>query len=181
MQIIQIIAALFLSFSCSMAMAEPTELRLFIARSGFMGKGALGLSAEFADHKHTTDLSLGVYDIEKVNYYQLNFSYRYSQWKIYYRNQEWRPLQIGIFGVYSLDYDRFFYDSPTPYPTKDYYEQTRFRYGLEISTNLTFVKSCLGLSYHLRVFDTGLTASFNNQNRDLQYYMSSGVSLQYIF
>lgn len=169
-----------LSEAKEVAETRNSPYRLFISRSGFMGKGALGLSYEFTP-QHAADLSVGIYDIHKVNYYQLNLAYRYAHWTLNYKEHQWRPLQVGLFGVHSLDYDRFFYNSPERYPTKDYYEQTRFRYGFEVGSHFTFLCSKLAIGYHMRIFDTGVIAVVNNENRDLQYYISSGLSLYYIF
>lgn len=151
-----------------------------IERAGFMGFLAAGVSYEWTP-EHATDVSLGGYDIGNDTYYQTNIGYRYSRWVTPLKGNEWRPLQFGGFAVYALNTDRFFIRSPDKYPSKGYYDETALRYGAEFGSTLTFFPSRLAIGYRVRIFDNGLIAMFNNSNRDIQYYISSGFTLQYLF
>ena len=173
------IALFILTISLS-AVAQAAEWRGIVQRAGFMGRFALGASYEWQP-EHAVDFSVGLYQISNNNYYQANFSYRYSRWNIPFFGHQWRPIQMGAFTVISLDNDRYFYKSPSKYPESNYYDSTIIRYGAEFGSTFTFMPIGIGLGYHIRIFDTGLIAAFNNSNRDLQYYISSGISLQYLF
>lgn len=160
--------------------ALAANVRATLAHAGFFGKVSLGISYEFSD-QHAADISLGGYEISDHLYYQLNLAYRYSPWTVPFGKHQWRPIQTGIFAVYSLDHDRYFFKSPGKYPYDNYYEQTILRYGVEFSSTMTFLPYNVAISYHVRVFETGVIANFNNQHKDLEFYISSGVSLQYLF
>jgi hypothetical protein len=156
------------------------EWRAMVERAGFLGKVAAGTSYEF-NPEHAVDYLLGMYEIGNDHYYQSNLMYRYSHWNVPVRKDVWRPLQLGAFVVYAMNNDRYFMDSPDVYPESNYYDGTAIRYGTEFSSTYTWYPSRIGLGYHIRIFDNGIIAIFNNSNRDLQYYISSGFSLQYVF
>ncbi|WP_255490133.1 hypothetical protein [Bdellovibrio sp. KM01] len=160
--------------------AQASDWRVILERAGFMGTLAAGASYEWLP-EHAIDVTLGGYLIEQEIFYQTNIAYRYSRWNSPTNGNIWRPLQFGIFAVYALNSDRYFMRSPDKYPSKGYYDETAFRYGLEFGTTYTFLPSGFGIGYRIRIFDNGLTAMFNNSNRDVQYYISSGVTLQYLF
>ncbi|WP_413583108.1 hypothetical protein [Bdellovibrio sp. HCB288] len=170
-------------FICLIFVASPAhsgEWRALIERAGFMGFLAAGVSYEWTQ-EHATDVSLGGYHIDNETYYQTNIGYRYSRWVTPLKGNEWRPLQFGGFAVYALNTDRYFLSSPDKYPSKGYYDETALRYGAEFGSTLTFFPSRLAIGYRVRIFDNGLIAMFNNSNRDIQYYISSGFTLQYLF
>lgn len=163
-----------------LVVAAKAEWRALFSRAGFYGRYAIGLSYEWHP-EHAADLLLGSYHIDNHDYHQTNLAYRYSRWHVGIHNHIWRPLQFGIFTSRSWDKKHYFLKSPTKYPYTDYYDQTAFRSGLEISTTISFFPSRLALAYHFRILDTGIIAIYNNSSRDLQYYISSGFSLQYLF
>ncbi|WP_253715809.1 hypothetical protein [Bdellovibrio bacteriovorus] len=173
------ITILIFSFFFSLP-AFSSEWRAVLERAGFLGKYALGVSYE-PTLNHAVDYLLGAYQIGGENFYQSNFMYRYSRWHVPVHGHSWRPLQMGAFMVVAMNNDRYFMKSPDQYPESNYYDFTAVRYGIEFGSTFTFFPSRLGLGYHLRVFDNGVVAIFNNSNRDLQYYISSGISLQYLF
>lgn len=146
-----------MSFSIS---AQAGEWRAVLERAGFLGTLAAGASYEFVPE---------------------HAAYRYSRWNTKVFGNDWRPLQLGVFAVYALNNERFFIKSPDKYPYPDYYDETAIRYGAEFGTTFTFMPSRIGIGYHIRIFDNGIIAMFNNSNRDIQYYISSGISLQYLF
>lgn len=156
------------------------DWRLMATRAGFYGQYSLGFSYEWAAH-HAVDCSIGTYQIDLENYYQSNLGYRYSRWQIPFYGNDWRPLQFGAFLVYAMNQDKYFLRSPGKYPYPEYYDETALRYGLEFSSTITFKPSRIGLGYHFRIFDNGVIASFNNSARNLQYYSSSGISVQDLF
>ncbi len=170
-----IIFSMLWSFS-----ANASEWRAILERAGFMGTVAVGGSYEWVP-EHALDLTLGGYGVDNEVFYQANLAYRYSRWNTPTNGDMWRPLQFGLFSVYALNTDRYFLKSPSKYPSKGYYDETAFRYGIEFGTTYTFLPSHFGIGYRLRIFDNGLIAMFNNTNRDIQYYISSGVTLQYLF
>ncbi|WP_373998079.1 hypothetical protein [Bdellovibrio bacteriovorus] len=174
----QALALAFLFLFVSSAHAD--DWRAVVERAGFMGTVAAGASYEF-EPEHAVDLSLGGYPIDDEVFYQANLVYRYSRWNTPVREDVWRPLQFGFFLVYALNSDKYFLESPDKYPYPDYYDFTALRYGAEFGTTYTFMRSRIGISYRIRIFDNGVIAIFNNNNRDLQYYISSGLSLQYLF
>ncbi|WP_235046187.1 hypothetical protein [Bdellovibrio bacteriovorus] len=160
--------------------AQAGDWRALVERAGFMGTVAAGVSYEW-EPEHAVDFSVGAYPLDDQTYYQTNFVYRYSRWNSPVGEDMWRPLQFGFFTAYSLDQDHYFMKSPDKYPYPEYYDWTALRYGLEFGTTYTFMPSRIGLAYRIRIFDNGVIALFNNSNRDLQYYVSSGFSLQYLF
>ncbi len=167
-----------------MILARPyafaDDWRLLTTRAGFFGQYSLGLSYEWTP-QHALDCTLGTYQIELENYYQSNVAYRYSRWQIPFYGHDWRPIQFGAFLVYAMNQDKYFLKSPEKYPYPEYYDETALRYGLEFSSTITFKPSRVGFGYHFRIFDNGVIASFNSSARNLQYYSSSGLSLQYLF
>lgn len=160
--------------------AHAGDWRLMATRAGFYGQYSLGLSYEW-NPRHAVDYSIGTYQIDLENYYQSNLGYRYSHWQIPFYGNDWRPLQFGAFLVYAMNQQRYFLKSPGKYPYPEYYDETALRYGLEFSSTITFKPSRIGLGYHFRIFDNGVIATFNNSARNLQYYSSSGISVQYLF
>lgn len=160
--------------------SAQAEVRLLFQRSGFVGKYSIGVSYEFTP-QHAVDYLLGVYQIDNEDFYQSNFIYRYSRWNVPFYGSTWRPIQFGFFMVYAMNQDKYFLNSPSKYPYPGYYDETALRYGAEFSSTFTYWPTGIAIGYHIRVFDNGLIAAFNNSNRDLQYYMSSGVSFQYVF
>ena len=146
---------------------------------GFFGKFSLGAAYRFNEY-NDVETTLGFYTVDKRYYHQLNLAYRHSPWQITWDDQKWNPVLIGIFGVVSLDNEDFFMSSPSKYPG-GYYDQTAYRYGFEFGSKYGFSGHHIELSYYLRILDSGLVALYNNAHRDLQYYMSSGLSLFYLF
>lgn len=184
MSVIQIVIyfTLGLAGTVSFASEDATSIcyRWVLEKAGFFGDYATGASVEWND-RHATDLTLGRYRIDNRYSKQINLSYRYSRWQVSYRGDEWRPVQYGAFVIHSIGDDRFFSSSPSKYPYPDYYDPTAFRVGMEFSSTWTFKPENIALALRMRVFDTGLIAGFNNENRNLQYFTSSGLSLQYAF
>ena len=132
---------------------------------------------EHAIH-HDFEISLGAYSAGTGDKYQSNLAYRYSPWRVSCVNFNWEPIQIGAFALYSWD-RRFFLKTPDKYPTDNYYEQTAFRWGLEQGSSFSFLNERWHLALTLRIIDNGIVAIYNNANRDLQYYLSSGLRLEY--
>ena len=97
------------------------------------------------------------------------------------QNKVWRPLQFGFFTVRSWDGRNYFLTSPEKYPYEQYYDETALRYGAEFGSTFTFTDYHIGISYSLRILDSGFIALYNNKSRDLRYYISSGLSFQYVF
>lgn len=149
-------------------------------RAGFFGKYALGLIYQFSI-KHEVALSVGVSSTGNTYYGQINTAYRYAPWLFSIEPNTWKPLQIGFFAVYSLNDGDYFFNSPSGYPTPDYYDRTDLRLGLDTGTTFVFEKTGIELSYRLRVLDLGFVALYNNAHRDLQYYISSGLEFHYRF
>lgn len=107
--------------------------------AGFLGKYAVGPTYDFND-RHMASYLLGGYQIDKNYYYQSSLLYRYSRWTEALGDYNWRPLQIGLFMTYAMNNTRFFTRSPSIYPAKNYYEQTKLRYGVEVGTDIAFKK-----------------------------------------
>lgn len=165
-----------------MVMASPASAT-FLATfdySGFFGLYALGLIYRI-NESNEAEVSVGMYRIDHKHYRQTNFSYRYSHWLVSFHEYEWRPLQVGFFGIFAGDGGKYFSESPSKYPSPGYYDQTSTRLGFEAGSTFTFTPNKLEIAYRIRVLDTGLLAVYNNAHRDLQYYMSTGLSLHYIF
>lgn len=156
------------------------DWRAVVSRAGFLGVVAAGASYEVNPY-HAVDFLLGSYSMGGDRHLQSNFLYRYSRWQVPVGADVWRPVQFGAFIVYANNNDKFFLKSPEVYPERNYYDGTAIRYGAEVTSTYTWYPLRFGLAYHLRIFDNGLIAIFNNSNRDLQYYISSGFSLQYVF
>ncbi len=147
--------------------------------AGFLGTYSLGGGYSF-NEKHSLEFLIGTYNNGRAHY-QSNLLYRYSRWSVPFKNRTWIPLQIGVFILQSWDHKNYFNKSPEPYPEENYYESTLIRSGLELGSTILVPEYNLGISYRYRMLDNGLVAIYNNTNRDLQYYTSSGLGLQYYF
>ncbi|NCN40834.1 hypothetical protein GW916_06235 [bacterium] len=167
---------IFLFFPC-VVLAKSSVI---FGYAGFFGSQSVGYVHDVLD-SHEAELSVGRYSRGHSLFgYQVNFSYRYHPWLIRFDHFSWSPLEIGAFGIYSLE-KTFFLSSPSKYPTPDYYEQTAFRWGIENGASLLFFNERLSLGVVTRLIDSGMVAIYNNSNRDLQYYLSSGFRLEYRF
>jgi hypothetical protein len=160
--------------------AQATPWSLVVQRAGFLGVAAAGFGYNITEN-HQLEYTLGTYPIAEKNYYQSNFIYRYSHWNTPVEGHMWKPIQIGFFIVYAMNSEKYFITSPDKYPYPKYYDETALRYGVELGSSFTFAVTRIGIGYYIRIFDNGLIAAFNNSNRDLQYYVSSGFSLSYTF
>lgn len=166
--------SLLLSFSVQAKWVANFE------RAGFLGSYALGVGYE-TESRHAFEGSIGTYSNDGKNQYQTNLLYRYSGWEITGNNKTWRPLQVGVFTIRSWDRENYFTKSPDQYPYEGYYDFTAFRAGLEVSNTLIFNQSRIAISYRFRILDNGIVAVYNNSHKDLQYYISSGLALSYLF
>ncbi|MBO9666592.1 MAG: hypothetical protein J7501_07225 [Bdellovibrio sp.] len=160
--------------------AKAGDWRVVVQRAGFLGTIAAGAGYDFTEH-HGIEFSIGTFPIAEKSYYQSNFIYRYSHWNTPVEGHMWKPIQVGVFLVLAMADGKYFITSPDKYPYAKYYDETALRYGAELGTSFTFAVTRIGLGYYIRVFDNGLIAAFNNSNRDLQYYVSSGFNLSYTF
>lgn len=163
-----------------LSFSAKADWRLIFERAGFLGAYSGGFSYQW-NERHATDLSLGSYSNDGVKYYQTNISYRYSRWSVPWENRNWIPIQIGVFTIRSLDKHNYFVKSPSEYPSDGYYDATAFRWGLLYGTALEFPESHFGIAYYIKILDNGIIALYNNSQMDLQYYISSGIGLHYIF
>lgn len=151
-----------------------------IGTKGFFGDQSVG-GIYFSQH-HELELSLGTYSRGGGDSTQANAAYRYSKWVLPFLGDTiWHPIQVGLFSTYSLDRKHYFLESPAKYPYEDYYDQTAFRWGIDLGSNIFWSAVQVSLAYHIRVLDTGVIAIYNNSHKDLQYYISSGLSLRYHF
>lgn len=151
-----------------------------INRMGFFGRIGGGAIYTWND-VHSVEGSLGLFAMDDKDYGQINMAYRYSRWQVQHYERLWTPMQVGVFLTRALPTKQYFKASPSKYPSADYYDQTALRGGLEFGTSVMFSKTNLGVAYHMRVLDAGLIAFYNNAHRDLQYYVSSALSLRYQF
>lgn len=151
-----------------------------VERAGFFGATSIGGGYEWYK-RHAAELSVGSYGNDGIIYYQVNIAYRYTPWRILWKDKSWRPIQAEIFGMHSLDQKNYFSKSPKKYPTERYYEQTALRWGVGTGTAFGFLNETLILGYSVRLTDAGLVALYNNTQRDLQYTSSSGLRLEYRF
>lgn len=165
-----------LFYSASAAASWAAE----IAYSGFMGTVSAGPIYR-VDEKQSVGLSLGSYRNGSNFYKQLNAIYRYAQWSFDRPVLRWKPLHIGAFVLYTTDQKRFFLTSPKKYPADGYYEQTALRGGAELGSTVLFCESRLAMALYFRILDNGLVAIYNNRTRDLQYFSSTGLGLQFHF
>ncbi len=173
----QIVMGIILLFwSCTSSAAWLGSL----GTNGFFGRYSAGVV--YSEGQHETEFSLGMYRQEGKEYPQANLIYRYAPWEVLtLKKQVFHPLEIGLFVTYSLDSENYFLVSPSKYPYNSYYDQTALRWGFEVSNSLYFPSKSLSATYHIRILDTGLIAFYNNDRKDLQYYISSGFSLRYHF
>jgi len=145
-----------------------------------MGTVSAGPIYEFNPY-HAMAFTVGSYQNGRSHYAQLNLAYRYSRWQFERPGVLWRPLQIGLFAIYSTDQDRYFIKSPDKYPESGYYDETALRGGLEFGSTIILHNYHLGLAMYLRILDNGITAIVNNVHCDLQYYSSTGIAVHYVF
>ena len=151
-----------------------------VAHAGFMGTVSAGPIYDF-NSDHAAAFSIGSYQNGPNHYAQLNLAYRYSRWQYDRPKVFWKPLHIGLFLLYSTDQQRFFTKSPSKYPEDGYYEETALRGGVELGSTVLLRHSRLGFAMYMRILDNGIVATLNNVYRDLQYYTSTGLGLQYQF
>src|SRR3989338_2477474 len=86
---------------------------------GYFGNFASGFEYEI-DSSHAIEFSIGRYQIDEKYFHQTNFAYRYSPYKIDWKQKLWTPLQAGIFSCQSWDQNHYFAESPGYYPYKEY-------------------------------------------------------------
>lgn len=151
-----------------------------LSRAGFFGSWAIGGIYEWSD-RHSVELAAGQYQIQNKNYWQSDLAYRYAIWKTEYENIVWAPIQPGLFAIGSWDRENYFLKSPSKYPYDSYYDQTAVRWGLEFSSVVGWKNAPISIAYHIRIIDAGVVAIYNNSHKELQYYLSSGISLRYAF
>lgn len=150
-------------------------------QSGFFGTYSAGAIYEWKD-QHQVEFSLGSYPFDGVNYGQTNFAYRYSPWKVFVSPEvQWQPAHFGIFMIHSWDQSQYFIESPSKYPYEGYYDQTALRFGFEWATSWNFQSQKWAAVYALRLLDGGLIAWHNNSPENINFFVSSGISLQYKF
>lgn len=172
----KLVAVMVLSFSfpCSAEWLGTASV------AGFFGKYSLGVA--YVSSHHETEFSVGAYSNASHTELQSNLAYRYSPWIVAVLDDKiWNPIQIGLFGLFSWDEKTYFTNSPSHYPTPGYYDQTALRLGVEFGTSLLLPNSRWSVAYFIRVLDSGLIAFYNNDRKDLQYYISSSLSLRYHF
>lgn len=151
-----------------------------VSTAGFFGKYSLGIA--YQNEHHEGEFSLGSYSNAGRTELQSNLAYRYSPWiEPVLTDKIWRPIRVGVFGLFSWDEKTYFTNSPSYYPTPGYYDQTALRLGLEVGTSMTLPSRNLSVAYFIRVLDSGMIAFYNNTRKDLQYYISSSLSLRYHF
>jgi hypothetical protein len=166
---------------CQAAEETPSPWWASLYHAGYFGKYAVGVLYQFSEH-HEADFAVGVSSTGSTSYGQLDTSYRYSPWLYSVtEGQLWKPLQLGIFAVYSMNDGNYFVKSPPNYPSPGYYDGTDIRPGIELGSTYRFENTHLELAYRMRLIDLGITAIYNNAHRDLQYYVSSGLELHYRF
>jgi hypothetical protein len=151
-----------------------------VNHAGFFGIWSLGAIYKWPD-RFSLEFGLGRYQIDGRNFWQSNIAYRYAIWKFNYEQIVWTPLQPGLFLVASLDREKYFVESSPRYPYPNYYDQTAVRGGLELGTKLAWKNSPTTLVVYLRMIDGAILALYNTSKNEFQYYLASGVSLQYDF
>lgn len=172
---------LFFFFLLSISRADnDSSWQISVNRMGFFGSYGVGGIYEYKK-THSLELAWGSYLVKKTQYSQINLAYRYAHWQHKFDHGLWMPFQVGLFAVYSLDGQHYFTKSPDKYPYNNYYDQTAIRCGVELGSQMDIWELPISLAYHIRVLDAGLVAIYNNANKDLQYHISSGVSLRYLF
>jgi hypothetical protein len=154
---------------------------LDLDHAGYFGKYVIGILFQYSDQQEAT-LSMGTSFTAGTPYGQINAAYRFTPWL--YPTLEthlWKPIQLGVFGIFSLNDGNYFWNSPDKYPSPGYYDNTRVRSGGEVGTCYRFETTGIEVAYRLRLIDLGTSAVYNNAHRDLQYYVSSGLEFHYHF
>lgn len=150
-----------------------------LSRAGFFGEYSAGAVFAFREF-HEAEISAGAYSSGEGREMQLNAAYRYVPWTVQGVHLRWQPVFLGGFVVSTVGGGRFFFNSPSKYPYKNYYDETAVRWGFETGSSWMW-PSGWGVAYRLRISDAGLIALYNNRNKDLEFSMSSGLSLLYSF
>lgn len=153
--------------------------------AGFLGDYSIA-GGYHLDHRHSFHLGLGQYNVINNKYIQANLSYIYTPWSFDTRIHEkadlaWDILDLGFHAIRSFDNSRNFRTSPSKYPTKDYYDETILRFGLQVGTSVRILHEKIKISYFSMILDNGLIALYNNNHERslISYYISHGIMISY--
>jgi hypothetical protein len=172
---VKIVFFVFIGFPAARA-----QWGLVYQEHGYMGETAVGGIYSWND-QHSVELSLGRYFSGGNENHQINFGYRWSPWKVQISKLRWAPVQVGVFALATLNEKEYFTESPTVFPSEDYYDQTAVRTALQLSSTLYFAGGQAAVVYHLSILENGLIAMYNNNWQNLKYFWSSGLGLQFFF
>ncbi|MFP5518789.1 MAG: hypothetical protein ACLGGX_02710 [Bdellovibrionia bacterium] len=132
-----------------------------LAGSGsYMGERHLGITYTSENQKHSTDVSYGqTAGVISEDVEQLNLKYVYSPFSYSYKKVESNILGVGTL-ISNWRSSKAFVESPSQYPTSDYYSQTKFRLGLVLSSEIKYDKLSFYVDWVL--LDQVAIALFNN-------------------
>ncbi len=150
-----------------------------VSTGAFQGRTSASAIYEFSG-AHDVEFGLGQYPFGDQTRWQVNLGYRYSPFHLDWSPFAWRPLAIGLFTFYALD-DDYFLVSPGKYPSRDYYEETKLRVGIELATAIYPARRHFRVLFKMVMIDTGVVAFVNNRDDNVEYLLATGISFQYLF
>ncbi|WP_374028883.1 hypothetical protein [Bdellovibrio bacteriovorus] len=147
--------------------------------SGYQGDYSAGASYRSYLQRHAVDLSLGVSTgIHDQEVYQLNAKYIYSPFQWMLPNLATNIVGFGILAARCLC-EETFTKSLNIYPEENYYDETAYRFGLVLSTNVQLKE--VEFYWEWVLLDQIGIATYNNPDMqsDPFEYWSAGIGIRY--
>lgn len=163
-------------------LASAASWQAGIGTGAYLGTLQLQAQRSSDNLRHHTQVILGRTDDSILGpIFQVSGAYAWSAFNSQtIRDLQWNPLNIGGFFTWT-NHKRFFFHSPSRYPSDASYAVTNFRYGLRFSTELTSYhlwKSPITFALDGSLLENGIIA-WVNQPREFQtlkYHWSLGLS-----
>lgn len=159
MRLFLALTAIFLS-SFLAESASASQWSLMAGSGSYMGASHVGFHYQSYSDRHGWDLTYGKTlgdlgdDID-----QLNVKYLYSHFAYSLGNLKTNILGIGLLGT-RWQSAAGYVDSPSQYPSDNYYSPTRWRFGLVLGQTWVYKKFSFYLDWVL--LDQAVIALYNN-------------------
>ncbi|WP_409478991.1 hypothetical protein [Pseudobdellovibrio sp. HCB154] len=150
-----------------------------IGHAGFLGHYHAGATYH-ADDNHSLELSLGNYEMDNRNFFQLNFGYAYSRWHWQIEEFNIEPLRFGPYVFYAFDNSKYFLQVPHRYADRSYYQQSGLHLALHLGSAIT-IKENLRFIIFTMIIDEAFIIIYNNPGEQIdQTFMSTGIILEWM-
>lgn len=147
--------------------------------AGFLGNYQIG-SIYHIDDSHSLEFSLGNYEMDRRNFFQLNFGYAFSHWYWQFKHFQIEPFRFGPYVFYAVDNSRYFVQVPHRYAERSYYQQNGLRLALHFGTAVKFNEN-LRFILFTTMIDDAFVILYNNPGEEIgQTFMSTGLILEWM-